>query len=268
MRITRFLPAAIGSALLLSSCSTSRFYTPNTINIPMLSEAGEGTVSGAFSQKNGRSGLEAQAIYSPVKHLGFMANYFNVHYSGKTVTDISSFFYETQYEGHQRFAEGGIGGYFQAGPSDEYLLSLFAGLGQGKTFNRYSPPPDAVIQDTYDSDWRYRRWFVQPALGLKYRRFQVGTALRFAWVNYLDGNINSRVGVLETDRIQLLDDSSPLFLTEMAWSFGYRLRPVIISLNSTAVVRGSDALRELDLATNYVSVSVGLNIHELKKRKK
>ena len=58
-----------------------------------------------------------------------------------------------------------------------------------------------------------------------------------------------------------------MFLTEMAWSIGWRFRPMVLSVNSTAVVRGKDSIRELDLASNFVSLSLGINLHEIGKKK-
>jgi len=253
-------------ALLLPACTSNRFYTPNTMHIPMLSGKGQGTVSAGFTKNAHNSGWEAQAVYSPLPHLGLLVNHFDLHYSGYTFTDFSQFFYETEYAGKTRLTEGAIGGYFQTGPQKEYLLSLFGGYGKGRTENRYFPPPDFPSGETFNSKWNYQRWFIQPALGMKYRRFQVGTGLRFVWVDYFDGDINSRVGIQETQRIELLDTNSPLVLTEIAWSFGWYFRPMVVSLNSTAVVRGKNSIRELNLASNFVSLTVGLNLHELKKR--
>lgn len=253
--------------LLAAGCTTSRFYTPNTMQIPMLTQAQEATITGGVSKSGKNSAWEAQAIYSPLPHLGVMVNHFDLRYNGSTQTDYTPFsYFETDFKGKSRLTEGGVGGYYQLGPNKEYLISLFAGFGQGHTENEYSLPPDLQNPETFQSDWNFQRWFAQPSLALKYRRFQVGTALRFVWVNYLDGNINSRVGILETERIQLLESSSPLFLTEMAWSVGWRFRPMVLSLNSTAVVRGKDSVRELDLASNYVSLTLGFNIHELKRK--
>ena len=265
---SRALSLCAACILLAVSCTTSRFYTPNTMQIPMLTGAQEATITGGVSKSGKSSAWEAQAIYSPLPHVGVMVNHFDLRYEGATQTDNTPFsFYESEFKGKTRLTEGGIGGYYQLGQNKEYLMSLFGGFGQGSTENKYFPPPDIQTQETFDSDWRYQRWFVQPALAMKYHRFQVGTALRFVWVNYLDGNVNTRVGILETERIQLLESSSPLFLTEMAWSIGWRFRPMTLSLNSTAVVRGKDSIRELDLASNYVSLTVGLNLHEIGKKK-
>lgn len=269
----KFYPAAyflpfLAFSLWCSSCAPSRFYTPNTMQVPVLTGAHEGTISGGISKGGDHTGLETQAIYSPLPHLGLMANYFNVTSKTQVLTEFSSSFFESTCTSKASFVEAGVGGYYAVGPSKEYLLSFFAGFGSGKMKNSYSAPPDPVNTDPYVSDWRYQRWFAQPSLSLKYRRFQVGTGLRLVWVSFLDGNINSRMGLFETERIQLLERSSPMFLTEMAWSLGWRLNPFVISLNSTSVVRGNNTLRDLDLATNYVSVSLGVNLHELKKRKK
>ena len=265
MRSIFYLLTAAGGLLFFAACTTNRFYTPNTVQVPMLSRQHQATITGGFSKSGKNSGWEAQGIYSPLPHVGLMVNHFNVRYNGLVVADFSPFFYESNFNGESRFTEAGVGGYVEVGPEKEYLLSLYTGFGQGSVLNRYSPPPDIQTGETYNSSWKYQRWFVQPSLSLKYRRFQVGTALRFASIDFYDGDINSRMGLLETERIQKLEASSPLFLTEMAWSIGWRLRPVVLSLNSTGVVLGNNSVRELELASHYVSFSAGLNIHELFK---
>ncbi|MBK8965585.1 MAG: hypothetical protein R3D58_21735 [Saprospiraceae bacterium] len=261
----RLLPYIALAALLLPACTSNRFYTPNTMQIPMLSEKGQATVQVGIAKNKHNSGWEVQGIYSPLPHLGLMVNHFDLHYSGDTYSDFSQSFYALEYEGQTRLTEGAVGGYLQTGPQKEYLISLFGGFGKGRTENRYLPQPDPPGTETFNSSWNYQRWFIQPALGMKYRRFQVGTGLRFVWVDYLNGDINSRVGQVETDRIALLEQNSPLALTEIAWTFGWHFRPVVISLNSTAVVRGKNSIRDLNLASNFVSLTVGLNLHELKK---
>lgn len=268
MRLFPYLAFSSLTLLLLAgACTTSRYYTPNTMQVPMLGGAGEGTVSAGFTKDGDDSGYEFQGIYSPLPHLGLMVQHFNLRYEGTTYADFTSSFSASPYKGHSRLTEAGLGGYMSVGPQKEYLISLFGGYGQGRTENRYSPPLDMPGTETYNSHWSYQRFFVQPALGMKYRRFQVGTGLRFAWVNFYDGVINSRVGILETQRIELLEGTSPLFLTEMVWTIGWRLRPVVIKVNSTGVVRGKKSIQELDLASNYVSLTVGLDLHEIKWRK-
>ncbi len=254
--------------LLFGSCTTNRFYTPNTMQVPMLTGPKEGTVAGGFTKSNDNRGWEVQALYSPLPHLGVMVNHFAVQYKGSTGLHYYSFLpsYNSLFSGQTRLTEGGLGGYYLTGPAKEYLMSCFAGFGKGRTLNRYEAAPDLQTTETFDAEWHYQRWFIQPALGLKYRRFQVGTGLRFVWVHYLDGEINSRMGQEEVKRIELMQTSSPLFLAEMAWSIGLRLRPVVLTLNSTAVVNGKKNLRNLDLASNFVSLSLGLNLHEIWRR--
>ena len=155
MRIATFRPLVLAAIVAMAAgCTTSRFYTPNTMQIPMLSHAQEATITGGVSKSDENSAWEAQAIYSPLPHLGVMVNHFSLHYSGAAQTDSSPFsFSESDYEGDTRLTEGGIGGYYQLGPNKEYLVSLFAGFGQGHTENRYASPPDLQNVETYISDW-------------------------------------------------------------------------------------------------------------------
>ncbi len=236
------------------------------MQIPMLTAKGDATITAGVSKDGNNTGWEVLGIYSPLPHVGLMLQHFNLHYKGDSYNDFSPFTFPLDFNGQTRLTEAALGGYYQVGPHKEYLLSLFSGFGQGKTQNEYMPTLDMQSPEVYKSEWRYRRYFIQPALGLTSRRLQVGTGLRFVWINYFDGDINSRVGLRETERILLMESASPIFLTEMAWSIGWRWRPMVISLNSTAVVRGKNELRDLQLASNYVSLTVGLNLHELKKK--
>ena len=65
---------------------------------------------------------------------------------------------------------------------------------------------------------------------------------------------------------QMLDQNArraPGYWIQLSLAAGIAILGLV--LNSTAVVRGKNNIRELNLASNFVSLTVGLNLHELRK---
>ncbi|MDO8366123.1 MAG: hypothetical protein Q7T20_04935 [Saprospiraceae bacterium] len=61
----------------LSGC-THYHYTPNTLQIPMLQKQHDASISIARYSAGEAKGIEAQAIYSPVKYAGVMFNHLKI----------------------------------------------------------------------------------------------------------------------------------------------------------------------------------------------
>ncbi len=254
------------AVLMLVSCTSSRFYTPNTINLPAMSQKGEGAVSGAtFFGSN--TGWEAQASYSPAPSVGLMANYFSLNYTGNLEIFSGGFPFPpapaVSFNGRMRFGEAGAGFYRHAGKNQEYLLSLFGTAGWGHARNRYIEP-DVPLKEVEWSFWRYA---LQPGVRLQHKQMRFGAAFRFSYVQYTNGRIDARIPRVELDRIELLETQSPMLFWEVLWTIGYHFRPVTLSLNTTGVALGSKSLNELNLASNHVSLMATLNLHELREEK-
>ncbi|MCS7036531.1 MAG: hypothetical protein RMJ33_13830 [Saprospiraceae bacterium] len=258
---------AIGLAASLAACTSSRFYTPNTVNLPTMSQKGEGALSGAtFFGSN--SGWEAQASYSPAQHVGLMVNYFSLNYKGSIAGTSGGFFPfppppQTNFEGRMRFGEAGLGLYRHAGKNREYLLSLFGAAGQGHAHNLYIEPDVPLKEAT----WTFWRYSLQPGVRLQHRRLSFGASFRFSYVQYTTGRIDARIPRLELDRVEMLEAQSPMMFWEVLWTVGYHFRPITVSLNTTGVALGKKSLNDLNLASNHVSLMATLNLHELKKEK-
>jgi hypothetical protein len=254
------------AVVMLASCTSSRFYTPNTINLPVMNDKGEGTVSGAtFFGSN--AGWEAQASYSPAPSVGLMANYFSLNYTGNLDIFSSGFPFPpnpaVRFNGRMRLGEAGAGFYRHAGKNQEYLLSLFGTAGRGHARNRYEEPD----VPSKEAEWSFWRYALQSGVRLQHKQMRFGAAFRFSYVQYTNGRIDARIPRVELDCIELLETQSPMLFWEVLWTIGYHFRPVTLSLNTTGVALGSKALNALNLASNHVSLMANLNLHELREEK-
>ncbi|MCS6930180.1 MAG: hypothetical protein NZM43_11895 [Saprospiraceae bacterium] len=264
-RLKLFYVIFVILALALASCTSSHFYTPNTVNLPTLSQRGDVILSGAIFIGESQSGWEAQAAYSPIKHVGLIANHIRLHYRGDTPLDefpmppISS---RVEFAGQLRLTELGAGFYQQAGKNQEYLLSLFGCVGKAQANTTYRPF-SAPLRET---QWKFHRYTLQPGIRLHHQQLRFGTAFRLSLVQFTTGRIDARIPVQELKRIELLKDHSPMLFLEVLWTMGYYLRPVLVSINTTGVALGNPSLNALGLASNHVSLMASLNLHDLRKK--
>ncbi len=253
------------AVMMLASCTSSRFYTPNTINLPAMSQRGEGNVNGAIFLGSS-SGWEAQASYSPAPNVGLMANYFSLAYTGSLEIFAGGIPFPPpptfSFNGRMRFGEAGAGFYRRIGKNQEFLFSLYGTAGWGHVRNRYTAP-DVPLKE---AEWSFWRYALQPGVQLQHNQMRFGAAFRFSYVQYTNGRIDARIPRVELDRIELLETQSPMLFWEVLWTIGYHFRLVTLSLNTTGLALGSRALNELNLASNHVSLMASLNLHELREK--
>lgn len=147
----------------LASSSCHLLYLPNQVNVPMLT--GKNDLSGNISL--GLSNVNVQAAFSPINHVGFMANYAGGKTSSSDDTSITNSYY---------FFEIGLGYYKPINKS--ILFDVFGGYGIGDS-------------RTYDNVWdnpttingKYTRIFVQPSLTISASEaFDANLAIRPVFV--------------------------------------------------------------------------------------
>jgi hypothetical protein len=257
---------ALIASLFWMSCTGSRFYAPNTVNLPSLSDRGEASLSGAVFYGSKHEGWEAQAAYSPLANAALTMNYLSLRYSGEISERVSPFVLPTllPFSGQLHFGEIGVGAYGEVGKNREYLVSLLGLVGRGRMRNDYVPETNL---DPRRAEWSFWRYAVQPGVRLRHKRLDVGTAFRFCLVQYASGRIDARLIEPELNRIALLENSSPIASGEIMWTVGYRFSPFVLSLNATGVALGKRELNELGLASNHVSLMLSFRLHEAKESK-
>lgn len=154
-------------AALLQSCNTA--YVPNTVNVPLMRNAGEARLYADLK-------LNVQASYAITDNIGVMA-------SGHFVTE------RTHENDSGRIISNGSGRQFEAGIGYSHPLvrdvivtgdlvgELYAGVGFGSlTLNNLDDNKSYEVSGT--------KFFVQPSLGLSHRYLEVAFTPRFVGVLY------------------------------------------------------------------------------------
>lgn len=159
--------------------------------------------------------------------------------------------------------EGGAGAYFVIKPLSCHLIG---GLGGGNIENGYSVDVKSV---TADSRLGFRRWFLQPGFVLQTKDFRFGMAVRQIWLQYHDGTVNvEKTPPDELVLIQAIEEDMPFRFVEVGISMGIRIRPVLISINSTWRPGDNSYLDRLHFADSNYNVMLTLELHELWSREK
>lgn len=192
------------------------YYTPNTVAIPVLVQKQDFGVSAGTAWGNGYDALELQGVYSPISHGAIMLNGFM-----SRSNEVRS----NRKEGAgYRFFELGIGAYHAL---ERGSASIFAGVGQGNLYNYYG-------NDNF-SDFRVRRYFVQPGLAYEDAYFRCGLALRFSRLSYPKGQSSFDIDAQELDAIRKIEEDSPFFLPELGLNGGIVLSPFVLAVNLSTV---------------------------------
>ncbi len=187
----------LSTVFVLSSCNT-KYYIPNTQNVPTINNAGQvsATVAGNGNQ------LEFQGAIGISDAIALQAN-----------ADIVLARDEDNGNGGEgKFFEGGIGYYKNI--TDNLLFDTYALLGFGSMENHFP----STINDFPATDGKISanllRYGVQPSLSLNYENFSIIGSSRFVNLNY--SNVS---GTLTKDSLNqniYLNNNKSNFLIEPA----------------------------------------------------
>jgi hypothetical protein len=139
------------------------YYVPSVPNTPLLSEKGDISFNLMGTAASNRNGVEAQAAYVPVKHVGLIARYS----SSKSDDDID----------YVKFNGFELGAGYVNQLSHDVLFEAYAGLGKGNILNHHH---------TGFSKVNLYQYFLQPAIGLNNdkKTIQLGLVSRFSGVKF------------------------------------------------------------------------------------
>jgi hypothetical protein len=149
--------------LLLATYSCGSLYTPNTMNVPMLSQKKEFNGTVAY----GVNGIDVQAAYSPIKNCGVMANFAHIRADGALYSEYS----------YGYLGELGFGYY--AKTNDMYRLDMYGGFGYTSTKSSFDFKKSGFVNRNYS------RLFLQPSIGIQLKKFEPSLALRLNYVYQL-----------------------------------------------------------------------------------
>ena len=206
---------------LLACCAscTHYYYAPNTVQTPFLQNQYDTRGSLALITGDQFSGLEATAVFSPVRYTAVLFNHFHVQHGGQQSPSNDSDW------GKGRLTEFGLGLYYPAG--DLLSLSLFGGWGGGRVLNSYD---QGALADLY-----FQRTFIQPAIAIQGKWARVGIGFRLGRLEYVRGQIDYAIGEPHVTTITRIENASPIFIPETTITFGFGTRPFWINFSGNSL---------------------------------
>ncbi len=192
-----FKTTLILTSIFLAGCSP-KFYTPNTQNVPLISEQGETnlTLSGNGNQ------VEFQGAYGLTNGFAIMAN------GGLFIpADINN-----GDGGSGKFVELG-GGYFKP-INDNFVFETYGIVGFGSMENHFPSTVSANPQTSGKISANIMRYGIQPNFGYKSKYFTAAISTRIVSLNY--NSINGDLIYDQTDQNAYLKSNDANFLLEPA----------------------------------------------------
>lgn len=167
--------------LILSGCH-QYYYTPSIQNVPLFKEKNEFNLSGSYSVGNESESGELQTAYSITNHLGIAANFMRTKIGNYAKEDFVS---GTTYD----IAVG----YYRALGSNA-VFEVYGGYGRNRQHHGYShsehdtPTGDLYYVSDGDAYLKYRKFYIQPAVGLATDYFDIAGSFRIngLWYNYIN----------------------------------------------------------------------------------
>ena len=172
------LSIIVMTCIFATSCNRY-YYKPNAVNAPLFTDKGQLHCNFAGSTGDGSGAgntnfFDLQGAYSPIKHLGIIANYSTYSYTPGAPDMVSGNVAAKAY-----LAEAGIGGYYPVGEKKfKLVLDIYGGGGLGKLES--------------DVDMKVTRLFMQPGIGVTSDFFDAGFNMRLTNLRFSDFDANGR----------------------------------------------------------------------------
>jgi hypothetical protein len=258
MNINKFYLLLAGAAQVLSfaACS-SVYYSPNTTHLPTIRDKGEATIEGGVIGSSRVRGLEARAAYSPIKNWMVVANAMRLQGSSlrQESDPLTGMPINISQKGNGLLVEGGLGYYKPL--SDFTTFSLVGGYGYGESNN--------FIGIKY-ANLQFTRGYVQPSISVTGKVADLGCGLRFAYLDFLDGDVDATLPDEELMRIRRIDDRDRFLMTDLGVQAGFNVSPIRIKCQMTfSLFENNNAY---GFSSNTAGVSMALDLHKLSKKKK
>ena len=189
--------ACVAWVLLWSGCSP-KYYVPNTHNVPLVQQKGEGTLSFAAGEWR----AEFQGAYAVTHNVAMMLN--------------TAFFHPEDDEegdgGKGQLVEIGLG-YFRELPKS-IVFETYGLLGIGHVENHFPSTLTDYPSTTGEIESRLVRYGIQPAVGFQSKYFDVAVSTRITGLSY--GNPSGNLVFSEEDQVAYLRRKNTHLLVEPA----------------------------------------------------
>jgi len=239
-----WLVAAICISLLTLSSCAKKFYAPNQVFVPNLTEQHDVAVRGDLVAGDYIRGASVQAAYSPMRGVGIMGSY-----SGFSATENNNSSY-----GH--IWDLSAGTYFNAG---KWNCEIYGGYGRG--FNHQ------FLGLGSWGNFDMERYHVQGTMILptKYAHFFIG--MRAAGLNFTTGQIILSDATEGLDGVEFIRTNTPFFLFEPTWGFKFGVPGIYVVMQRTS---SFSALFNEGLSSHMASIGVQItpDLFRSKERKR
>lgn len=223
----------LSGSLFFASCSP-KYYSPNTQNVPLISESGETnlTLSG-----NGNL-VEFQGAYGAGSNIAIIAN--------------GGMFLEQETEngtGSGRFVGAGIGYHNSIG--NNMIFETYGLIGFGSVENDFSLNPTTLRGGSLDAN--IVRFGIQPNIGYKSKNLEIAGSARI--LNLLYNNVEGNLIFEGEDQIAFLEENNSNFLVEPALTIRGGLEKIKLQFQ----IGYSLNLSESDFRQDNAFANLGLN---------
>ncbi|MFN8209645.1 MAG: hypothetical protein U0T33_01590 [Bacteroidales bacterium] len=167
--------------LFFEGCS-HYYYVPNSENVPLLKEKKEAKLSGGYGFGDYSNNVEIQLAYAAGKHFGLTSSF------------------QRAWGGDYPQGSYGRGIYFEAGPgyyttfSGYGVFEAYSGIGHGSEHHGYI---NVMTAESYGTSYiELTRFYMQPAIGIRYEFVEVAFSTRLSVVNFnkIANNVNPTTG--------------------------------------------------------------------------
>lgn len=243
-RSSRCFLASICICLFALPSCTKKFYAPNQVFVPNLTERNDFAVRGDIIAGDYIRGVSAQAAYSPLKGIGIMGSYTN--FSSSQEDNFSNGF----------LWDVSAGTYFNVG---RWNCELYGGYGRG--FNQQF----LGIGSWGNFDLERFHGQASMVLPTKYVHFFVG--LRAAGLSFTSGEIIISDNTNDLDKVEFIRQNTPFFLFEPTWGFKFGVPGIYVVMQRTS---SFSSLFNNGLSSHMASIGVQISpdLFRSKEKKK
>lgn len=216
--------------LIFSSCSP--VYIPNLRQSPLFAKPGE--MQGAV-QVGG--GLTSQAAVALSNHIGVTSSFMYLK------DDLSEAQGEDEFSTH-RFWEAGLG-YFTN--KNKHSWEVYAGFGMGEGSNNdeyYLFDPDPLYVTG-----KYKRFYIQPALGWNWKIVQLSVVTRFSFLNMYSFSNNQNSMVITSNNIDVFFEPAVICRVNLLNNYLFLTSQV-----------GTAAATTSDQVYDYIPFTMGMGV--------
>lgn len=231
--------------LSFSSC-VHYYYAPNSSNVPLFKEKGEGRINGYYTEGSEISGGEVQAAYSVSNHVGLIFN--TAFVSGSD----DSYGSNKIDRGNGSLIEGGLG-YYQP-LTMNWIFETYGGFGVGQAKNEYSQGGSSKVNFT--------KYFIQPSLGFTIKNLDVGIASKFSFLN-MKVNGGSYANQYDNFDLEYIEahPNSVLWEPSIFIRFGFPELKAQLQYTPSFNLNNKDLAQELDVFSAGICIAIYPRTH-------